>query len=48
MKYVIYIAMAALVVWAVVYLARNIRRQMQGKCSGCGGHCDSCHGCNEK
>lgn len=47
MKYVIYAAIALLVVWAVVYLVRHIRRQLKGDC-GCGqgadcpGNCGSC------
>jgi hypothetical protein len=44
MKYLIYIAIAALVVWAVVYLVRHIRRQMKGDCGACGGGCDGCGG----
>ncbi len=44
MKYVIYIAIALLVVWAVVYLIRHIRRQMKGDCGACGGGCQGCSG----
>ena len=36
MKYLIYIAVAALILWAVVYLVRHIRRQMKGDCGSCG------------
>ena len=39
MKYVIYALVAALAVWAVWYLARTIRRQLKGQCSGCSGDC---------
>lgn len=47
MKYVIYLAIAALAVWAVVYLVRHIRRQLRGDCgcgggAGCGGDCSAC------
>lgn len=43
MKYLIYILIAALVAWAVWYLARSLRRQLRGECS-CGGDCRSCAG----
>ena len=46
MKYVVYLAIAALVLWAVVYLVRHIRRQLRGDCSSCGGDCGSCPGCS--
>ena len=36
-KYIIYLAVAALVVWAVVYLTRHVRRQLRGDCGSCGG-----------
>ncbi|MEG0764744.1 MAG: FeoB-associated Cys-rich membrane protein [Pseudoflavonifractor sp.] len=45
MKYIIYAAVAVLILWAVVYLIRNIRRQLRGKCSACGGDCSHCSGC---
>ena len=41
-KYIIYLAVAALVVWAVVYLIRHIRRQLRGDCGSCGGDCSCC------
>ena len=46
MKYVIYAAVALLVLWAVVYLARHVRRQLRGEC-GCGGSCGGCTGKKE-
>ena len=47
MKYVIYIGVAALVVWAAVYLIRHLRRQLKGDCA-CG--CDQCAntGCSRR
>ena len=46
MKYLIYIAVAALILWAGVYLVRHIRRQMKGDCGSCGGACGGdCSGC---
>lgn len=46
MKYLIYIAVAALILWAVVYLVRHIRRQMKGDCGSCGGACGGdCSSC---
>ena len=39
MKYIIYGAVAALTVWAVWYVVRQISRQIRGK-GGCG--CSSC------
>ncbi|MCI6256799.1 MAG: FeoB-associated Cys-rich membrane protein [Clostridiales bacterium] len=43
MKYVIYLAVAALVVWSVWYVARHIRRQLRGDCGcGCSGGCECC------
>ena len=44
MKYIIYAAVALLILWAVVYLARHIRRQLRGE-GGCGGDCAVCHHC---
>ena len=41
MKYIIYAAVAALILWAVVCLVRHVRRQLRGEC-GCGGDCASC------
>ena len=41
-KYIIYLAVAALVVWAVVYLIRHVPRQPGGDWGsggGCGGSC---------
>ena len=43
LKYLIYAAIAALAVWAVVYLVRHVRRQLRGDC-GCGGGADCCNG----
>ena len=46
MKYVIYLAVAVLILWAVIYLARHIRRQMKGDCGCCGGGCSGdCSSC---
>lgn len=45
MDIVIYLAVAALVVWSVWYVARHILRQIRGK--GCDGNCASC-GCGCK
>ena len=42
MKYVIYAAVALLILWAVVYLVRHVRRQLRGECGCCGGSCASC------
>lgn len=45
MKYLIYLAIAALVVWAVIYLVRHVRRQLKGDCGcagACGGDCNAC------
>jgi len=39
MRYLIYTGIAALVVWSVITLWRNIRRQMKGGCDGCCGTC---------
>lgn len=50
MKYLVYLAVAALVVWAVCYVARRIARQVKGDC-GCGGGCEGCAhrcGCKDK
>ena len=46
MKYLIYLVIAALVVWAVAYLTRHIRRQMKGDCGSCSssGSCSGCPG----
>lgn len=45
MKYLIYLVIAALVVWAVAYLTRHIRRQMKGDCGSCGGCEGGCGSC---
>ena len=37
MKYLIYLAVAGLTVWAVWYLVRQVRRQLRGGGCGCGG-----------
>ena len=43
MKYVIYLAVAALIGWSVWYLVRCVRRQLRGDCGcGCGKDCKSC------
>ncbi|MPM47221.1 hypothetical protein SDC9_93929 [bioreactor metagenome] len=39
MRYLIYAAVAALVVSSVLCLWRNIRRQLRGECDGCCGTC---------
>ncbi|MBS6215617.1 MAG: FeoB-associated Cys-rich membrane protein [Clostridiales bacterium] len=41
MKYIIYGAVAALAVWAVWYVVRQIGRQIRGK-GGCGCGCSAC------
>lgn len=47
MKYFIYIAVALLIVWAVYYVVKSVRRQMKGDCSSCGGGCNgNCSGCS--
>ena len=47
MKYVIYAAVALLILWAVVYLVRHVRRQLRGEC-GCGGSCGGdCAACGQ-
>ena len=38
MKYIIYAGVALLILWAVVYLVRHVRRQLRGE-YGCGGDC---------
>lgn len=49
MKYIIYAAVAALVVWAVVYLVCHVRRQLKGDCGSCGGGCSGdCSCCGKK
>ena len=53
MKYVIYAAVALLILWAAVYLVRHIRRQLRGECGccggGCSGDCTSCgHSCGTR
>lgn len=35
MKYIIYLAVGVLAVWAVWYVIRHVRRQLRGEC-GCG------------
>lgn len=43
MKYLIYALVALLVIWAMWYLAKTIRRQVKGGCGcGCGGNCARC------
>lgn len=49
MKYIIYAAVAALAVWAVVYLVRHVCRQLKGDCGSCGGGCSGdCSCCGKK
>ena len=52
MKYVIYAGVALLILWAVIYLARQIRRQLRGECGcggSCSGKCDCCScGCGKE
>jgi hypothetical protein len=40
-KYIIYIAVAVLILWSVFYLIKVIRRQLKGQGS-CDGACGSC------
>ena len=43
MKYIIYLAVAALVLWSVWYVAKTVRRQMKGDCGcGKGAGCENC------
>ncbi len=42
MKYIIYAIVVALVIWAVWYLTRTIRRQLKGGCDHCTGDCARC------
>ncbi|MDB7815642.1 hypothetical protein [Intestinimonas butyriciproducens] len=44
MKYVIYVGIAVLAVWALFYLIRHIQSQIRGDCGcgGCTGNCTSC------
>ncbi|MEG1396376.1 MAG: hypothetical protein RSC82_05290 [Oscillospiraceae bacterium] len=44
MKYVIYAAVAFLIIWSVWYMIRHLRRQAHGDCGCCHGDCGSCHG----
>ena len=52
-KYVIYAALAVLILWSVWYLGRRVARQLRGEC-GCGGTCGDCgsrphgEGCKRK
>ncbi len=49
MKYIIYAAVALLILWAVIYLVRHVRRQLRGECGSCGGDCASCgHSCSKR
>lgn len=41
MKYIIYVAVAVLVLWSVWYVLRHVYRQFKGRCS-CDGNCASC------
>lgn len=46
MNYIIYAAIAALVVWSVRHLISTVRRQLRGDC---GGACDGCGaGCGKR
>lgn len=48
MKYMIYLAIAVLVVWSVWYLLRHVKRQLHGDCGSCGGGCDgNCGSCGK-
>ena len=48
MKYIIYAGVALLILLAVVYLVRHVRRQLRGECD-CGGSCASCgHNCGKR
>lgn len=43
MKYLIYLLIAALVLWSVWYLVKTVRRQIRGGCGCiCGGNCGRC------
>ncbi len=49
MKYLIYLLIAALVLWSVWYLIKTVRRQLRGGCDcGCGGDCGSCGSCKRE
>lgn len=39
MKYLIYAAVAVLILWSLFYLARHVLRQLRGTCSG---NCQTC------
>ena len=47
MKYIIYLAVAGLTVWAVWYLIRQVRRQLRGGGCGCGCGGSSCSACGK-
>lgn len=50
MKYIIYLAIFALILWAVIYLIYRVHQQLKGK-RGCdSGGCGSCphSGCRHK
>ena len=45
MKYIIYLAVGVLAVWALWYVIRHVRRQLRGECGcggGCAGNCCAC------
>lgn len=49
MKYVVYLLVAAVIVWAVVTVIRHVRRTLSG--GTCSGDCRSCQngwGCSRK
>ena len=49
MKYIIYAAVALLILWAVIYLVRHVRMQLRGECGSCCGDCASCgHSCSKR
>lgn len=48
MKYIIYAAVGLLILWAVIYLVRHVRRQLRGECGCCGGSCSGdCASCGQ-
>ena len=47
MKYVIYVGIAVLVVWALFYLIRHIQSQIRGD-RGCGGCTENCASCGKR
>ena len=48
MVYLIYLGVAALIVWSVWYVCRNLRRQVKGACDGDCAGCADRGGCDAK